>query len=96
MKIYSCDEIRDSLQKGAHLLDVRTKNEFSNGALPQAVNIPLHILPLVVDEHMRPEETVLVYCQKGGRASMAEKILRKLGYHNIQNIGGITKYQHCQ
>jgi len=95
MKNINCDEIRESLLNGAHLLDVRTSAEYSRGALPQSINIPLHILPVLADSHLEPDASIFIYCRSGGRAIMAEKILRNMGYENIQNIGGITQLQNC-
>ncbi len=91
----SCDDIRQTMQSGATLLDVRTTDEFNNGCLPNAKNIPLAILPVLAHEHLDKNEPVLIYCRSGGRAIMAEKILANLGFNNVTNIGGIMHYQNC-
>ncbi len=91
----TCDDIRQTMQSGATLLDVRTTDEFNNGSLPDAKNIPLAILPVLAHEHLDKDEPVLIYCRTGGRAIMAEKILAGLGFNNVTNIGGIVHYQHC-
>lgn len=91
----NCDDIRQTMQSGATLLDVRSCDEFNRGALPNAKNIPLAILPVLADEHLEKHEPVLIYCQAGGRAVMAERILANLGFTNVTNIGGIHHYQHC-
>ena len=91
----TCDDIRQTMQQGATLLDVRNTDEFRRDALPNAKNIPLSILPILADEHLNREDPVLVYCQAGARAVMAEKILAGLGFNNVTNIGGIAHYQHC-
>lgn len=91
----TCDDIRQTMQSGATLLDVRSSDEFNNGCLPNAKNIPLAILPVLAHEHLDKDEPVLIYCRSGGRAIMAEKILASLGFSNITNIGGIAHYQHC-
>ena len=92
----SCDDIRQTMHNGATLLDVRNVAEFKSGALPNAKNIPLAILPVLAHEHLDKSDPVLVYCQVGARASMAEKILASLGFSDVTNIGGIQHYQHCQ
>jgi phage shock protein E len=91
----NCDDIRATLQNGATLLDVRSADEFNNGSLPNAKNIPLAILPVLAHEHLDKDEPVLIYCRSGGRAMMAEKILSGLGFNKVTNIGGIVHYQHC-
>lgn len=91
----NCDDIRQTMQAGATLLDVRSSDEFNRGALPNAKNIPLAILPVLADERLEKHEPLLVYCQAGSRAIMAERILASLGFTNVTNIGGIQHYQHC-
>jgi len=91
----TCDDIRQNMQTGATLLDVRTSDEFQRDALPHAENIPLAILPLLAVERLDKDDQVLVYCQAGARAVMAEKILAGLGFTNVINIGGVQHYQHC-
>ena len=43
----TCNDIRQTLENGATLLDVRNVDEFNRGALPNAKNIPLAILPVL-------------------------------------------------
>ncbi len=57
------DDIRQTLQSGATLLDVRTAGEFSRGALTNAKNIPLSILPTLAHEHLDKDEHVFIYCR---------------------------------
>ncbi len=94
MNNFNCDDIRQTLETGVTLLDVRSTDEFNNGCLPNAKNIPLAILPLLAHEHLDKDEPVLIYCRSGGRAIMAEKILAGLGFTEVINIGGIH-HQHC-
>ena len=91
----TCDDIRQTLQDGATLLDVRNVDEFNSGALPNAKNIPLAILPVLANERLDKADKVLIYCRAGSRAMMAEKILASLGFNDVTNIGGIHHYQHC-
>ena len=41
MTTLNCSDIRQTMQSGATLLDVRNAAEFNLGALPDAKNIPL-------------------------------------------------------
>jgi len=95
MSHLTCDDIRQTLKQGATLLDVRNSTEFNNSCLPNAKNIPLATLPALADKQLKKHNPVLIYCQSGGRAIIAEKILSGLGFTNITNIGGIQPYQHC-
>ena len=91
----TCNDIRQTMENGATLLDVRNVDEFNRGALPDAKNIPLAILPVLAHEHLDKADKVLIYCHAGARAMMAEKILASLGFSDVTNIGGIHHYQHC-
>ncbi len=90
-----CDDIREMLATGGKLLDVRTTQEYQRDALPRAENIPLSILPLVASERLDYDQPVLIYCQSGGRAQMAQSVLNQLGFENAICIGGLEQLQHC-
>ncbi len=83
----------DSVDRGKTiLLDVRTPEEFADGAIPGAVNIPIDVLRSNLDKVPHDKE-VVVYCKIGLRAYIAYRILTNLGYENIKNLsGGWTTY----
>lgn len=93
MSRLNCDDIRQSMLPGATLLDVRNADEFNRGALPDAKNIPLALLPILAHERLDKHKPVLIYCHGGGRSLMAEKILTALGFTDVTNIGGIQNYR---
>lgn len=77
---------------GAVLLDVRTAEEFAQGRIPGARNIPLQRLE-AVDSVIDSKDTPLfVYCLSGARSRQAAGLLKSKGYTNVQNIGGISAY----
>ena len=69
------------------VLDVRSANEFSGGALPEAVNISIgdeaFDTKVAALDRERP---VLVYCAGGFRSRKAVDRLKQLGFRNIQHI----------
>jgi rhodanese-related sulfurtransferase len=69
-----------------HLLDVRTPEEFAEGHIPGAVNIPVDELRRRLAEVPRDRE-VAAYCQVGQRGYLATRILLQAGFH-AANIGG--------
>ncbi|ETW97505.1 MAG: hypothetical protein ETSY1_22390 [Candidatus Entotheonella factor] len=71
------------------LIDVRTTGEFSVGRVPGAVNIPLNELAERVGE-IRPhhDKGVILYCESGRRAGVAERVLREAGLDNIRQLEG--------
>ena len=95
MSTLNCDGIRQTMLSGATLLDVRTADEFNSGALPDAKNIPLALLPLFAHDRLDKNKPVLIYCRAGGRAIIAEKILQALGFSDVTNIGSVRHYRHC-
>jgi rhodanese-related sulfurtransferase len=68
------------------LLDVRTPKEYSDGAIPGAVNISVDDLRSRLSEVPRDRE-IAVYCQVGMRGYLATRILLQNGF-NASNIGG--------
>lgn len=69
------------------VLDVRNPNEYEAGHLEGARNIPLGHLPERLEELPR-EGTILVYCQSGGRSSIATSLLLKAGFASVVNLEG--------
>lgn len=69
------------------VLDVRSAGEFSEGALPKAVNISLgdEAFDAKVAALDR-EKPVLVYCAGGFRSRKAVARLKELGFKNIRHI----------
>jgi NADPH-dependent 2,4-dienoyl-CoA reductase/sulfur reductase-like enzyme/rhodanese-related sulfurtransferase len=68
------------------LLDVRTVEEFSQGTLPGAVNIPVDDLRTRLGELPR-DRPIAAFCQVGQRGYLATRILLQHGF-DVWNIGG--------
>jgi rhodanese-related sulfurtransferase len=80
------EKARAMVGAGAVILDVRTPNEFTQGHLDGALNIPVQELEKRVKEVGDPKKGVVVYCAAGMRAASAEQILRKHGYSDVLNL----------
>lgn len=72
-------------QGKALIIDVRTNQEFIDGHLPNAINIPHGDIAQL--EKIAPDKTqpIFLYCRSGHRAGLAEQTLKKQGYKNIFN-----------
>jgi rhodanese-related sulfurtransferase len=71
------------------VLDVRTTQEFANGHVPGAVHIPHDELASRLEElPVERSEEIVVHCQSGRRASLAEATLREAGYSNVRDLEG--------
>lgn len=77
---------------GAVLLDVRTPSEYREGHIPDSRNIPLQSLEQIGKTVRDKNIPVYVYCYSGGRSRQAVKLLTKMGYSNVKNLGGIASY----
>jgi phage shock protein E len=82
------DPILEKIRNGALIVDVRTVDEFMDGAYPNAVNIPVQELAARLDEIPKTASVVL-YCASGGRSAMAARFLKQNGYADVVNAGGL-------
>lgn len=77
------------------LLDVRTLEEYQEKHLPKSLLIPLDQLEKVAETKLIDKTApIFVYCRTGRRSAMAARILFKLGYNNIFNLGGIMDWPY--
>lgn len=70
----------------AVLVDVRTKEEFEQGSIKDAINIAVDDLR---DRHeeLDPNKEIVVFCQVGQRGHTAARLLNQLGY-KVSNLSG--------
>lgn len=77
------------------LVDVRTKEEFREGHIKGAINIPLDTLPSQAASKLTDkDQSIFVVCYSGARASDATAYLSRLGYTRVQNIGGVATWKY--
>ena len=77
---------------GAALPDVRTPEGYREGHIPVSKNVPLQSLDKATGFVNNQDTPVFVYCHSGARSSQAVSALRRMGYTNVKNIGGIAAY----
>lgn len=83
------DAIKQDVADGAQLLDVRTPEEFSEGHIKEAVNLPLQQIQAGEEPRVDKDSTLYVYCRSGNRSAQAAAILRDGGY-NVKDLGGMS------
>ena len=80
------------LPDNAVLLDVRQTDEFNAGHIDGAVLVPHDTIAekigAVVPDKNIP---VYVYCRSGRRSAIAVEAMRKLGYTNLTDLGGMDE-----
>lgn len=73
------------------VIDVRTPGEFMSGAFPNAVNIPLDDMMAGKGElGNNMDREIIVYCASGARSAYAQQVLKRRGFANVINGGGIS------
>lgn len=81
------NDIVDNKLPDGIFLDVRTIKEFSQGAIPNALNIPVDELRDRLDE-IPNDKPIYIYCAIGLRGYVALKILAQSGFTNLYNLSG--------
>jgi phage shock protein E len=81
--------IKEKIAAGAKIVDVRSTAEFKDGAYPGAINIPLPLLPLKMNE-LGPKDTpIVLYCASGARSGQGMRFLKQNGFTDVINAGGL-------
>jgi len=81
-------------EKNYIILDVRRPDEYAEGHIPGAINVPNEeISTAEIAELPDKAQLILVYCRSGRRSKEASEKLVKLGYTNIVEFGGIQDYE---
>ena len=89
MMAIQTEKISEKNNSGPLIIDVRTVQEFKNGAVPEAINIPLDTLPQQLHQLGDRNREIVVYCASGARSSYAMQFLNQNGYKNVRNGGGL-------
>ena len=74
--------------KNATIVDVRTTEEFNMGCVEQSVNIPMHEVPLRLEEFKKMSKPVILCCATGNRSGQVARYLTDLGISDVYNAGG--------
>jgi phage shock protein E len=84
------------LKNNALGMDVRSKQEFSQGHFASAVNIPIDRFEARLGEvGSDKDRPVILYCHAGSRAALAETILKKNGFSRVINARNRDALRKC-
>jgi len=75
----------------AILIDVRNPPEFAAGSAPGAKNIPVDAIAHMANAH-ETDKHMIVFCLSGARSSMAQMILKSMGFENVSNVGTLQNF----
>ncbi len=71
------------------VLDVRNENEFAEGHVKNAINLPLNDMSDIAQiAQLEENQNIYIHSGNGYRSLIAASIFKKQGYHNIRNISG--------
>jgi molybdopterin/thiamine biosynthesis adenylyltransferase/rhodanese-related sulfurtransferase len=71
------------------VIDVRERDEYEQGYIPNALWIPRGFLELKVEEAVAERDReIIVYCAGGVRSALAAKALQQLGYGKVASMAG--------
>lgn len=69
------------------LVDIRSAGEVAHGMLPDAEHLPMHLIPLKLNDLPKDKELIL-YCHSGARSYHACTYLTQQGFTNTTNLRG--------
>ncbi len=83
LSIGAAEKLDESIAAGAVLVDVREPSEYADGAIPNALSMPIRTIgDNLADIPM--DAPVVVYCASGFRAALATAALQIAGYSNVR------------
>jgi phage shock protein E len=89
----SPEEASEKARRGeAKIVDVRDKEEWDEGHIPNAIHLSRGTIELDIEEKIPdPNAVIICHCGGGGRSALAAKSLQKMGYNNVRSMAGGLK-----
>jgi rhodanese-related sulfurtransferase len=87
VKSIAAEDMKEQMNAGAEVLDVRKPGEWSSGHLEEAKFYPLANMPSNLID-LDKSKTYVVHCGGGYRSMMAISLMRKLGFTKLINVYG--------
>ncbi|RLK08566.1 rhodanese-like domain-containing protein [Ruegeria conchae] len=91
---------QELLGQGALLLDIRDAPELERtGRAVGSHHIPRGMLEFRADPdlpshdpELRKDRVIILHCASGGRAALAGKLLKDMGFSHVYNLGGYSDW----
>ena len=77
---------------GAIIVDVRSPSEFAQGHVKGAINIPGPSIDKIATVVPDKDTPLYLHCLSGARSGVAMRALKSMGYTNVTNMGGVSRY----
>ncbi len=93
----STDQAEALLDEGATYIDVRTEEEFADGHVPGAINVPVSFMTpggmqpneefiKVMTRAFEKDQVLIVGCKAGGRSARATALLEEAGFSKLNDM----------
>lgn len=81
------EDIENYIKMGATIVDVRSPQEYREGHIDGAINLPEYNIRRNV-QNILPDKNqlIILYCSVGERSKMAQNKLKRLGYTNVYTV----------
>lgn len=94
------ERAKELIGQGALLLDIRDAPELERtGRAAGSHHIPRGMLEFRADPdvpshdpELRRDRPIVLHCASGGRAALAGKLLKDMGYEQVYNLGGFSDW----
>src|SRR5271170_2961975 len=89
-------EVRELIDEGVAIVDVRETEEFATGHLPGAKHVPRSYLETRIEGIVPNRSTqVILYCASGNRSAYGARTLQQeMGYEHVRSMtGGIALWK---
>ena len=92
MQVFREIEVADLVElleqdNSIRLIDIRSEKEINSGLIPGAEHLPMHMLPLKMNE-LEKDRTTILYCHIGARSARACAYLLENGFDQVHNLRG--------
>lgn len=89
------DVLLEEQKKGATVIDVRKPEQYNEGHIKNAINIPLASIEKDIEAKAPKKDTkIFLYCNTGKQSGQAFEKLKKMGYTNVSNAQGVKQYKY--
>jgi rhodanese-related sulfurtransferase len=90
------EQVKEMLEEGAIIIDVRTPQEYNEGHIANSLNIPVQQIEARISTIKKKGKPVILCCKSGGRAGTAKAVLQRNGIKcmNGGSWGGLNYMIH--
>jgi phage shock protein E len=90
-------KLANAFKSGAHVIDVRSPQEYAEGHFSSAINIPYDRIQGRISE-LGPDKNrpIILYCFAGSRSAAAQRTLKSNGFDNVINARNLANLRRFE